>query len=147
MTSPMQKQESYVQRITHANYIVRDHRVHQIRTLPGVTLLDMVYRLSLPYLGTQAIELRNILFIQPIVTSPQFDQEVSVTFTPEQAHYKVQVTSRKVTGNTIVDPKWQANMECILSVRPEQAELPQIRDMQAIIGQHDQQWDMMMCTP
>lgn len=142
MISQMQKQESYLQRVTHANYIVRDHLVHQIRTLPGVTLLDMVYRLSLPYLGTQAIELRNILFIQPIVTSPQFDQEVNVTFTPEPTHVQVRVTSRKVRGDQVVEPEWQANMECTLFTRQEQSQTNKIKDIKSMMNQADQKWDM-----
>lgn len=142
MSSQMQTQESYLQRITHSNYIVRDHTVHQIRTLPGVTLLDMVYRLCLPYMGTQAVELRNILFIQPIVTSSEFDQEVNVTFISGPAHTRVKVTSRKVHGDQVVDPEWQANMECELHAIAAADQKRPPRNIQETIERSDRTWEM-----
>lgn len=66
--------KTFLQKISHTNYIVRDHRVHQIRVLPGVTLIDMLYRLAAGYLGERPIELRQIIFKQPVVTSEEFDK-------------------------------------------------------------------------
>lgn len=92
--------KTFLQKISHTNYIVRDHRVHQIRVLPGVTLIDMLYRLAAGYLGERPIELRQIIFKQPVVTSEEFDKHLYVTFTPARDSWKVEITSEKAkNGN------------------------------------------------
>ncbi|WP_139487919.1 SDR family NAD(P)-dependent oxidoreductase [Brevibacillus dissolubilis] len=140
MKSPTK--ETFVQRVTHSNYIVSDHRVHGVCTLPGVTLLDLVYRLSLPYLGTQAIELRHIIFKQPIVTTEQFDQNVYVTFTPDGSQWRVSVTSQKVKGDEIVDSQADENMECFLTLREAFQPAKPTLDVQAFTRQAIRQYDM-----
>ena len=73
----------FEQTLRHGNFIVRDHHVHDVRTLPGVALLDMIYRLAPRCLGTEdAVELRKVIFKQPIVTSGEFDKQIVVTFSP-----------------------------------------------------------------
>ncbi|WP_042206280.1 SDR family NAD(P)-dependent oxidoreductase [Paenibacillus durus] len=141
MTS--RKQETFVQLLTHNNYIVQNHRVHGICTLPGVTLLDMIYRLSAIYLGTQDIELRHILFTLPIVTSEQFDRQICVTFTPAETktHWTVSVTSKKVENHVTDHSSEENNMECQLYLMVGSS-VPPAMNVQAFIDQSDNQWDM-----
>ncbi|PWK14994.1 SDR family NAD(P)-dependent oxidoreductase [Tumebacillus permanentifrigoris] len=136
-----QTQKTFVQRVLHSNYIVRDHTVHEVRTLPGVTLLDMVYRLAPKYLGTQKIELRNILFIQPVVTSEVFDKKVSVTFTPHHDHWKVNISSQKVKGDTILEDQQVQNMECRMYRKETATQIPKF-DVQGFINRAVRKYDM-----
>ena len=58
--------------ITYDNEIVRDHRVHGVRIMPGVTFLDIILRFF-KALGRDptGIELRDVLFKEPIAVSGQ----------------------------------------------------------------------------
>ena len=136
-----QREETFLQKINHINYIVRDHRVHGIRTLPGVTLLDMIYRLSAEYLGTQAVELRQILFKQPIVTSESFDQNILVKFTPCKSHWKVAVSSQKVKNNGTVEIQCDENAECLLYLK-ESSKNSEKFDVHSFISSAEQSWDI-----
>ncbi|WP_309896269.1 SDR family NAD(P)-dependent oxidoreductase [Archangium sp.] len=63
--------------------IVRDHRVHGVRIMPGVVFLDLVFRaLHAKGFDTAAVELRDILFVEPIATTEQFGRKVRLRFKP-----------------------------------------------------------------
>ncbi|PRA46425.1 SDR family NAD(P)-dependent oxidoreductase, partial [Paenibacillus sp. MYb67] len=136
-------QETYVQRLSHSNAIVQDHRVHGICTLPGVTLLDMIYRLSALYIETHAIELRQILFTTPIVTSEQFDRQIAVTFSPvlSEMQWRVTITSNKVTNGIIDQDSEEQHMQCTMFlVDPEFN--PPVINVQDLKTQSRDQWSM-----
>ncbi|MEU5192202.1 SDR family NAD(P)-dependent oxidoreductase, partial [Streptomyces klenkii] len=86
------------------NPIVDDHRVHGVRTLPGVTFLDIVHRLlvahGIPLDGT---ELNDVLFVEPVVTTESFDRELTVELVPDGAGFHVTATSRRTQDGTPVD--------------------------------------------
>ncbi|MFH8786799.1 SDR family NAD(P)-dependent oxidoreductase [Streptomyces roseoverticillatus] len=86
------------------NPIVDDHRVHGVRTLPGVTFLDIVHRLlvarGIPLDGT---ELGDVLFVEPVVTTESFDRELTVELVPDGAGFHVTATSRRVQDGTPLD--------------------------------------------
>ncbi|MCR4443018.1 MAG: SDR family NAD(P)-dependent oxidoreductase, partial [Peptococcaceae bacterium] len=136
-----QKKETFLQKIKYGNYIVRDHLVHGIRTLPGVTLLDMVYRLAETYLGTKDIELRDVLFNQPVVVSERFDKHLHVTFTPGESCWKVTVASQKVKDGLFVEERHDQNMECLLLLR-EDINKGKKLDVNGFINNSTRQWDM-----
>ena len=82
------------------NPILRDHRVHGVRIMPGVVFLDMVFR-ALRDRGFDIadVELRDILFIEPIATTERFDRKVSLSFTPHDAQgLRWQVTATRPYG-------------------------------------------------
>ncbi|WP_338932817.1 SDR family NAD(P)-dependent oxidoreductase [Streptomyces netropsis] len=86
------------------NPIVDDHRVHGVRTLPGVTFLDIVCRLlaarDVPLDGT---ELCDVLFVEPVVTTESFDRELVVELEPDGDVFQVTATSRRTQDGTPVD--------------------------------------------
>lgn len=136
--------ETFLQKLKHTDYFVQDHRVHQICTLPGVVLLDMIYRLSSHALGTQAIELHNVIFKQPIVTSEQFDIEIWVSFTNHDHYTDVVVSSRKVyhANDSMKENDKVVNMECSLhSIATDQSARTQV-SMPFLDKQVVSQWDM-----
>ncbi|SFJ89231.1 SDR family NAD(P)-dependent oxidoreductase, partial [Thermoflavimicrobium dichotomicum] len=135
------KKETFLQKISHKNFIVRDHRIHGIRTLPGVTLLDIIYRVSASYLGTQAIELKQVLFKQPVVTSEEFDQHLFLTFEPVDSHWKVTITSQKIKGDQILEEKQDEIMDCLLFLRKQPMVLPKMK-VDDFINNATHFWDM-----
>ena len=141
MDTKTSQKKTFLQRIKHSNYIVRDHRVHGVRTLPGVVLLDMIYRLAAEYLGTKEIELRKIVFKQPVVTSDHFDKKVLVTFSSNETHWNVSVDSQKETSNGKIDDRSDENMECLLFLKQESKEGKR-RDIETLINNSKLIWDM-----
>nr|WP_314464371.1 SDR family NAD(P)-dependent oxidoreductase [uncultured Clostridium sp.] len=109
-----QKSETIKQRLKYNNYIVQDHRVYEVRTLPGVTLLDMIYRMYKEYIGPEKIELREILFQRPIVTSEDFDIDIYLHFIRKDGFYKIIVESQKVKEDREIETEKDTNMECLL---------------------------------
>ncbi|WP_419888930.1 SDR family NAD(P)-dependent oxidoreductase [Paenibacillus xylanexedens] len=140
--------ESFLQRLRHSDYFVRDHRVHGVCTLPGVVLLDMVYRLSGSHLRTTSIELRDIVFIQPIVTSTDFDVDIMLTLYMKMDEGQVTIHSRKVPKDGEPPSSDVLNMECKLyllggkgDVQPVQA-LNHIHLLSSKDTDGLQTWDM-----
>ncbi len=137
-----QQTRAFEQTLHHGNYIVRDHHVHGVRTLPGVTLLDMVYRLAPRCVGAgKAIELRRVLFMQPIVTSEDFDQQVLVSFTPAGDHWRVSVTSRKLPHGQPADGAQVENMACTLHLDAQDEPPPRL-DPARFIAEAEHRVDM-----
>ncbi|WP_103534502.1 SDR family NAD(P)-dependent oxidoreductase [Streptomyces sp. SM11] len=79
------------------NPIVDDHRVHGVRTLPGVTFLDIVYRLlASREVDLNSTELSDVLFVEPVVTTDSSDREIAVDITPDGDVFQVTATSRRI---------------------------------------------------
>ncbi|MCQ8769834.1 SDR family NAD(P)-dependent oxidoreductase [Streptomyces telluris] len=86
------------------NPIVDDHRVHGVRTLPGVTFLDIVHRLLVAHgIPLEGTELNDVLFVEPVVTTESFDRELTVELVPDGAGFQVTATSRRTQDGTPVD--------------------------------------------
>lgn len=99
----------------HSNYIVRDHRVHGVRIMPGVTMLDIIYRFLISRkVDTSKIELREVTFLEPVSTTEEYDRKISISFEKEGEHYKISVQSQKVKGNEILDSHWNDILKCEL---------------------------------
>ncbi|MCF3101770.1 SDR family NAD(P)-dependent oxidoreductase [Streptomyces roseoverticillatus] len=80
--------------------VLRDHRVHGTRILPGVSFLDMIYRiLRARGVDTDRAELRRVLFRNPVAAGPEFDTELRIAFTADGDGYRVSVTgTRRPSG-------------------------------------------------
>ncbi|MDH2301623.1 type I polyketide synthase [Bacillus velezensis] len=101
--------------IKHTDYIVRDHRVHGTRIIPGVTFLDMIYRMALSKgLPIEELECQNILYFEPVATSDTFDREIRIRFQGLEQGWEIQAKSRKVKDDRILDESWDENMNCRL---------------------------------
>src|SRR6478736_5867902 len=74
--------------------LVNSHRVSDIHILPGVALLDAVYKtLQARRMDIRQLCLREILFHEPVVTNAQIDRKLSVTLDMTDAHGQISVTS------------------------------------------------------
>lgn len=127
------------------NPIMRDHRVHDICIMPGVTLLDMTYRLGKKALGHSTFRLNNVLFQQPIATHETFDQTLRVTIEMQSANEGwVQVQSQKVKARQALEQGWSDIMNCGLSLQATQTQelLRATFDIPGFIETASRQWDM-----
>ncbi|QHC26623.1 SDR family NAD(P)-dependent oxidoreductase [Streptomyces sp. GS7] len=71
---------------------MRDHTVHGTSILPGVSFLDLIYRiLRSKGVDTETAELRRILFQQAVAASERFDTELEFRFTGRADRRRVTV--------------------------------------------------------
>ncbi|MFF7388032.1 SDR family NAD(P)-dependent oxidoreductase [Streptomyces scabiei] len=82
--------------------VLSDHRVHGTRILPGVSFLDMIYRiLRARGVDTTRVELRRVLFRNPVAAAAEFDTALRFAFTGDGDGYHVSVTgTRRPSGET-----------------------------------------------
>ncbi|MCY1047775.1 SDR family NAD(P)-dependent oxidoreductase [Corallococcus sp. bb12-1] len=105
--------------ISHDDPLVRDHRVHGVRILPGVVFLDLVLRaLKAQGFDTATVELRDVLFSEPIATTEDFDRRVRLRFRPQDAkgrHWRVTAESSPLPSSGEEDasaPEFAENFRC-----------------------------------
>lgn len=101
----------------------------------------MIYRLSQEYLGTQEIELRDILFRQAVVTAEEFDKHLYVTFTPHQDEWKVVIVSQKTHQGRALGTNFDENMECRL-LRREHVKNAERFAVRQFMEHAPHKWDM-----
>ncbi|MGX7829583.1 SDR family NAD(P)-dependent oxidoreductase [Actinokineospora sp. 24-640] len=77
--------------------VLRDHRVHGTRVLPGVTFLDVVFRvLRAKGVDTEGVELRRVLFQAPVAAGPDYDTDLLLRFTADgPGRYRLAVTGAR----------------------------------------------------
>lgn len=98
----------------HDNYILRDHKVHGVRIIPGVTYLDLILRVARE-LFPQNIGLSKILFTEPLATTQDFNRNVEVQFEEgKQGSYKVRVRSQRIDHQRKAHGEWTEHMQCLL---------------------------------
>ncbi|SYX83886.1 SDR family NAD(P)-dependent oxidoreductase [Paenibacillus alvei] len=101
--------------IRNDDYIMRDHRVHQTRIMPGVTFLDTLYRfIQSKRPSVIGIELRHILFKEPVATSEYRDKKIEISLTWKHDHWKVIARSCSMQGEQLLESDWSVNFECEL---------------------------------
>ncbi|HEY0946762.1 MAG TPA: SDR family NAD(P)-dependent oxidoreductase [Opitutaceae bacterium] len=124
--------------------LVRDHRVYDVRILPGVTFLDLLYRV-LPKKGLEpeAWEVSDILFHKPVALGTEFHQRVRLTVAPRATGWGVRGESCRVEAANGRAGEWEENMSCelrplsspapvpALDVERLRAEARQVRDLDA----------------
>lgn len=125
----------------YEDLIVRDHRVHQTRIMPGVTFIDMIYRLLLSKgCSAEEAELRSILFKEPVATTKQYDKKIRITFQPEGSHYLVTAQSQKMRSDQALEASWTDNLQCELHLGKK--ELAKKIDIDALIAGAERIEDM-----
>ncbi|KFF06341.1 SDR family NAD(P)-dependent oxidoreductase [Flavobacterium reichenbachii] len=96
----------------HDNYILRDHKVYDVRIIPGVTYLDLVLRSS-KKLFNKDFSLSRILFVEPLSTTEDYDRRLEITYsTGNQSEYEVVIRSQKIDHNGQTFGEWIRHMNC-----------------------------------
>ncbi|MGX7829586.1 SDR family NAD(P)-dependent oxidoreductase [Actinokineospora sp. 24-640] len=97
------------------NPLVDDHRVHGVRTLPGVAFLDLVCRaLAEDGVDLSGVELREVLFTEPVVTTEGVGRELLLTIEPDGDGSSVTVVSRRVPEGGEPEAGWTTHVRARL---------------------------------
>jgi hypothetical protein len=97
------------------HYILRDHKVHGVRIVPGVTYLDLIIRCSKQLFKT-VLEISRIVFIEPLATDETYNRHIQVRFKKgRNCISEVEVRSIRMdhSGNQYGD--WSQHMFCRLN--------------------------------
>ncbi len=95
------------------DYIVRDHRVHDVRIMPGVTFLDLVYKaLSEEKYDISNIEIHEILFEEPVATSELYERKIQLEIMADDTEGTIVGRSQRMQNGKVLDGKWTENFKC-----------------------------------
>ena len=97
-------------RLAHSDFIMANHRVHGVSVLPGVTFLDLVYRILIAQgFDHQGSALREVLFTEAVTTREGYERELRVTIgAPAADGRPVLVASRWLRDGAEAAP-WREN--------------------------------------
>jgi acyl transferase domain-containing protein/NAD(P)-dependent dehydrogenase (short-subunit alcohol dehydrogenase family)/acyl carrier protein len=85
--------------------------------MPGVTFIDMIYRLlSTKGFDTRQVELCNILFQEPIATSESYDSKVRIILEESGDFWKVKAESCKIKDGRTLSSVWSSNYQCEMHI-------------------------------
>ena len=105
---------TYRTTVRHTDFVMTDHHVHDVSVLPGVVLVELVFRALAEHgVDTAGAVLTDILFPEAIRTGPGVDREVRVTVTPAGDHHMATVDSAL---STIGELRWHRNATARLSL-------------------------------
>ncbi|MDM4778130.1 polyketide synthase dehydratase domain-containing protein [Micromonospora sp. b486] len=87
-------------RLTHDDFVMRNHRLHEVSVLPGVVFFDLVYRTAVAAgWDHRRLCVRDTVLAEAIVTTDGFDREVVLTIgEPQDAGRPFTVRSRWLRG-------------------------------------------------
>ncbi|AKQ65799.1 Malonyl CoA-acyl carrier protein transacylase [Myxococcus hansupus] len=104
--------------LRHDDAVVRDHRVHGVRILPGVVYLDGLCRIAhASGVAPSHLELRDILFETPVALTGDFDQRIYFRAEPEARATRVRISAQRVANEQEV-----GNEEAIASCSLQELE-------------------------
>lgn len=99
----------------NTNYIVRDHRVHGVNIMPGVTILDSLYRiLQSKGIDTRFVELKDVTFLKAVSTSDDYDQSIRINIEADSDYYNVVVDCQKIKNGIALSDEWERVLQCKL---------------------------------
>ncbi len=129
--------------VTYDNYIVRDHRLQGVRILPGVTFLDIIYRfLIMRGYSIQNVEIRNVLFQQPVIATPEFDQKVTITVERINNFYRFTGMSYPIK-NGIQCGEWTINLTG--EIHFSEFHITKRIDIKKLINECEREFDIDKC--
>ena len=96
--------------------LVNSHRVQDIHILPGVSMLDTVFKTMRSHRADLSVlALRNILFHEPVVTNAQIDRKLTVTVDVRDTEGQVTVTSLPWKHDRALASEPTTHMTCVLA--------------------------------
>ncbi|MBF0442552.1 MAG: polyketide synthase dehydratase domain-containing protein, partial [Oligoflexales bacterium] len=105
--------------VDNENYILRDHRVHGVRTMPGVTFLDLIFRgLIDKDIAPETVELNNVVFREPIITTHEFDRQLEIAIEKSDNRGFIEGKSRKLFGKAPPEDRWDLNFQAEFNLKP-----------------------------
>ena len=113
-----QDQKIYSTEFTvEGQWVLNEHRVLDYYIAPGTTYLEMARAASRAYYGNAPIELRDFLFIQPLVVEPGAKKEVQTILKKSPAYLDIAISSKTV--NSLGEEHWTIHAQGkIFPVKP-----------------------------
>ena len=122
------------------HYILRDHKVHGVRIVPGVTYLDLIIRCSKQLFKT-VLGIGRIVFIEPLATDETYNRLVQVRFKKgTNCISEVEVRSKRMDHNGTPYGDWSKHMFCRLNKMKDAP--TETMDIKAFKAECDQQMNM-----
>ncbi len=126
--------------VFNENYILRDHKVHGVSIIPGVTYLELILRSGKELFG-KLFNLSRIVFTEPLATGERQHRRVEVRFREgRQSQYEAMVRSRRMDQNGMVYGNWCRHVHCRLNPSYESVREPM--NLQAFIDSCKNQLSM-----
>ncbi|MFP2931578.1 SDR family NAD(P)-dependent oxidoreductase, partial [Pyxidicoccus sp. 3LG] len=98
--------------------VVRDHRVHGVRILPGVVYLDGLCRIAQASgLEPERLELRDILFETPVALAEGFDQRIFFRSERADDGVRVRISARREKDGQDLGASEEAIASCSLHMK------------------------------
>ncbi|MFD4987451.1 SDR family NAD(P)-dependent oxidoreductase [Streptomyces sp. NPDC058374] len=107
--------------VTQADFVMDNHRVHGVSVMPGVTFLDLVYRVLIAKgVDHRHCALRKVLFTEAVTVREGYEREIRVTVgaAPQDAPRPVTVESRWLRDGEPCAP-WRDNARAELVTTDE----------------------------
>jgi acyl transferase domain-containing protein len=122
------------------HYILRDHKVHGVRIVPGVTYLDLILRCSKQLFKT-ILQISRIVFVEPLATDETYNRFVQVRFKKGiHSVSEVEVRSRRMDHSGHPYGDWSTHMFCRLNKMTTTA--TQTLDIESFKASSDRQINM-----
>lgn len=119
------------------NPIITDHKIHGVKTLPGVVLIDIVCRTLRKLYSTEWFEFNNVVFKRPVVAAQENHQYVVVAIVKHDMQYDITVTSYDKDNPEVI----RENMSCqVLLVDKHKA--TKVLDVDSFIAQSESVIDL-----
>lgn len=123
--------------VRHEDPLVRDHRVFDVRILPGVCLVDLICRIAAGRgLELSEIEVRNILFIEPVATAESFDRRLRISFRTRGEESDVTVESQAEKNGEALEEGWRVHARCKVIRTTDGAPAPLNAEARSASGHH-----------
>ncbi|QSQ25572.1 SDR family NAD(P)-dependent oxidoreductase [Pyxidicoccus parkwayensis] len=98
--------------------VVRDHRVHGVRILPGVVYLDGLCRIAQAAgIAPEQLELSDILFETPVALSEGFDQRILFRTESVDNGVRVRISARREKSGQDLEAGEEAIASCTLRTK------------------------------
>jgi len=109
--------------VRNTDYIVRDHLVFGVPIMPGVTYIDILFRyLEMKGFALASHELRHVLFVEPVVTTPTTDRKLLFELVRQGDYWSVTAGSREIKGGVVSeDGALTVHFECKVYEREPEA--------------------------
>ncbi|MCL6591113.1 MAG: KR domain-containing protein [Firmicutes bacterium] len=117
-------------------WVLKEHRVLDYYIAPGTTYLEMARAASSAYYGDGPIELRDFMFITPLMVEPGAKKTVQTIVKKESGY--LDFTAASKTVNSFGDEQWSVHAQGkIYQIRPNPDARYDLAELKAKLGVED----------
>jgi len=103
--------------VHHDDFIVHDHRVHGVRMMPGVTFLDLVWRLlTSKGLDPVAAEIIKVVFSHPVMMDENQSRCIKFDIETTTDQWRIVARSQLLSTGLPENEGWDENFRCSVNL-------------------------------